>query len=106
MKNLKDYFLKAQREGFAIPQFNFSDFTQVKGIVDAAVKLKSPIILATSEGEAKFFGLQEAVAIRNVLRKKTGLPIFLNLDHGKSFSPSGGSPEGRKCGMSAYGRQV
>jgi len=84
-KNLKYYLQKAQREGFAIGQFNFSDFTQVKGIVAAALEVKSPIILGTSEGESKFFGLEEAVALRNVLRKKTGLPIFLNLDHGKSF---------------------
>jgi len=86
MKNLKYYFKKAYKEHFAIGQFNFSDFSQVKGIVEAAKNLKSPIILGTSEGESKFVGLQEAVAMRNVLRKKTGLPIFLNLDHGKSYA--------------------
>ncbi len=85
MKTLKYYFKKAQKEKFAIGQFNFSTFEQVKGIVEAAKMLKSPIILGTSEGESKFVGLQEAVAVRNVLRKKTGLPIFLNLDHGKSY---------------------
>ena len=31
MKNLKYYFEKAEKEEFAIPQFNFSDFSQVKG---------------------------------------------------------------------------
>ncbi|MCX6718401.1 MAG: class II fructose-bisphosphate aldolase family protein [Candidatus Staskawiczbacteria bacterium] len=85
MKNIRFYLEKAQKEKFAIGQFNFSDFTQVKAIVASAQNLKSPVILGTSEGESKFFGLEEAVAIRNVLRKKTGLPIFLNLDHGKSF---------------------
>jgi fructose-bisphosphate aldolase class II len=85
MRNLKSYFQKAHDEKFAIGQFNFSDFTQVKGIVAVAEKLKSPVILGTSEGESKFFGIEEAVAIRNVLRKRTGLPIFLNLDHGKSY---------------------
>ncbi|OGZ64753.1 MAG: hypothetical protein A3A98_02060 [Candidatus Staskawiczbacteria bacterium RIFCSPLOWO2_01_FULL_40_39] len=85
MKPLKYYFKKAYKEKFAIGQFNFSTFEQVKGIVAAAQNLKSPIILGTSEGESKFVGLQEAVALRNVLRNKTGLPIFLNLDHGKSF---------------------
>ncbi len=85
MKNIKYYLEKAQKEKFAIAQFNFSDFTQVKGIVAGAVKANSPIILGTSEGESKFFGLEEAVALRNVLRKRTNLPIFLNLDHGHSF---------------------
>ncbi|MDO8486513.1 MAG: class II fructose-bisphosphate aldolase [Candidatus Staskawiczbacteria bacterium] len=85
MKTLKYYFQKAYKEKWAIGQFNFSDFSQVKGIVSAAKNLNSPIILGTSEGESKFVGLHQAVAIRNVLRKETGLPIFLNLDHGKSF---------------------
>lgn len=85
MKPLKHYLQKAHKEKWVIGQFNFSDFSQVKGIVQAAQNLKSPIILGTSEGESKFVGLQEAVAMRDVLRKKTGLPIFLNLDHGKSF---------------------
>lgn len=85
MKNLKYYFQKAHKEKFAIPQFNFSDFTQLKGIVAKCAELKSPIILGTSEGESKFFGIEEAVALRDVLRKKTNMPIFLNLDHGKDL---------------------
>src|SRR3989344_3647143 len=85
MKTLKYYFKKAKKEKWAIGQFNFSTFEQVKGIVAASKNLKAPIILGTSEGESKFVGLQEAVAMRDALRKKTGLPIFLNLDHGKSF---------------------
>ena len=84
MKNLKYYLKKAYTEHFAIGQFNFSTFEQVKGIVEAARAARAPLILGTSEGESKFVGLEEAVALRNVLRNKTGLPIFLNLDHGKS----------------------
>ncbi len=91
MKDLKYYFNKAQKEKWAIGQFNFSDFTQLKAIVGVAKKMNSPVILGTSEGESKFFGLEEAIALRNVLRKTLRLssgqelPIFLNLDHGKSF---------------------
>lgn len=84
MKNLKYYLKKAQKEKFAIGQFNFSDWSQVRGIVAAASALRAPIILGTSEGESRFVGLKEAVAMRDALRAKTGLPIFLNLDHGKS----------------------
>ena len=85
MKTLKYYFKKAQKEGWAMPQFNFSDFSQMKAIVEKCAELKSPVILGTSEGESKFFGIQEAVALRNLLRNKLRNPIFLNLDHGKSF---------------------
>jgi fructose-bisphosphate aldolase, class II len=85
VKTIKYYLSKAQREKWAIGQFNFSDFTQMKAVAAIAQKMKSPVILGTSEGESKFFGLEDAVALRNVLRRKTGLPIFLNLDHGHSF---------------------
>ena len=85
MKTLKYYLEKAEREKWAVPQFNFSDFTQLKGIAEKCAELKSPAILGTSEGESRFFGLEEAVALRNVLRKKHNLPLFLNLDHGKSL---------------------
>jgi len=82
---LLDYFKKAQKEHWAIGQFNFSTLSQLKGIIEAAKKMKSPIILGTSEGESKFLGLEQAAALKSVFQKETGLPIFLNLDHGKSF---------------------
>jgi fructose-bisphosphate aldolase class II len=85
MQNLKYYFKKAQKERWAVPQFNFSDYTQLKGIANKCSQMRSPFILGTSEGESGFFGLQEAVALRNTLRNKLHTPIFLNLDHGKSF---------------------
>ncbi len=85
MTNIKKYLEKAQEEKWAMGQFNFSDFTQMKAVCEAAVTAKSPVILGTSEGESRFFGLQEAVALRDVFKKKLGLPAFLNLDHGKSF---------------------
>lgn len=84
-KNLKYYFTKAQKEKWALGQFNFSTDSQLKGIIAAAEKLKSPVILGTSEGESIFFGLEEAAAMRNVFRKQARPPVFLNLDHGKSL---------------------
>lgn len=83
--NLKDYFKKAQREHWAIGQFNFSTLSQLKGIIGAAKKMRAPIILGTSEGESKFLGLEQAAALKNVFQKETDLAVFLNLDHGKSF---------------------
>ena len=71
-KNIKYYLEKARKEKFAIGQYNFSDFTQMKAIIAAGQNMKSPIILGTSEGESNFFGLEEAVALRDVLRKRTG----------------------------------
>ena len=83
--NLQDCLKNAQKEAFAIGQFNFSTLSQLRGIIEAAKQMKSPVILGTSEGESKFLGLKQIVNLRDFFRRETGLPIFLNLDHGKSF---------------------
>ena len=87
MKNNKAFsiFKKAYKENYAIGQFNFSVKEQASGIIKAAKETKSSIILGTSEGESKFLGLKTAVAIKKILEEKLKFPIFLNLDHGKSF---------------------
>jgi len=83
--SLKYFLQKAQKEKWAIGQFNFSTPEQLDAIVLAAKKAKAPVILGTSEGEAKFFGLEKAVILRNYYRKIFPY-IYLNLDHGKDIN--------------------
>jgi len=82
---LKDYFKKAKTQKWAIGQFNFSTLEQLRGIFEAAKVKNSPIILGTSEGESGFLGREEIVALVRILKKKYGIPAFLNLDHGKDL---------------------
>ncbi len=82
---LKDYLKKAQKQKFAIGQFNFSTLEQLKGILAAAQKMKSPVILGTSEGESKFLGLKEILALVEISKMKYNVSAFLNLDHGKDL---------------------
>ena len=77
---LKKYVKKARKEKWAIGQFNFSTLDQLKAIVNASQKLKAPVILGTSKGEASFFGIEEAAMLVSFYKKKTS--VFLNLDHG------------------------
>ena len=86
VKNLKYYFKKAKKEKWVIGQFNFSNLEQLQAILLAAQNKKSPVIVGTSEGESQFIGLKQAVALVGSFREETKLPIFLNLDHGKSLS--------------------
>lgn len=83
---LKDYLKKAQTEKFAVGQFNFSTLEQLRGILGAAEKMKSPVILGTSEGENKFLGLEEILALVEISRMKYKVSAFLNLDHGKDLN--------------------
>ena len=82
---LKDYLRRAQRQKFAIGQFNFSTVEQLRGILDAAERMKTPVILGTSEGESKFLGLKEILALVEISKMKYKVPVFLNLDHGKDL---------------------
>jgi len=82
---IKNYFEKSRKEKFAIGQFNISNFECFKAITQGALNLKSPVIIGTSEGESKFLGLRQIAAIVRSFREETGLPVFLNLDHGKTF---------------------
>ena len=85
-KKIKYKILKTAQNGkWAVGQFNISNLEALKGIFGAAKKLKSPVIIGTSEGESKFLGLREARALVSLLEEETGVPAILNLDHGKSL---------------------
>ena len=76
---------KAQKGKYAVGQFNVSTDEQLRAIVEVAKDLKSPIIIGTSEGERKFLGAKQAVALVKTWQEETNLPIILNADHCKSF---------------------
>lgn len=84
-RTLKYYYQRAKKEGWALPQFNFSTAEQLQGIVQAAVRLKAPLLVGTSEGDSGFLGKAQAVALVESYRKEARFPIFLNFDHGHSF---------------------
>lgn len=71
--------------GYAIGQFNVSNLEQIRAVCETGKKLKSPLILGTSEGEREFIGIQQIVAIVKSWQEEIGLPIILNADHSKSF---------------------
>src|SRR3989344_2902097 len=86
MKLLKDYLREARSGGYALGHFNFSTEDVLRGIVEAARDSGAPaVMVGTSEGEADFFGMYEAVALVETIRKHYNFPVFLNADHFKSF---------------------
>lgn len=76
---------KAQKGKYAVGQFNASTDEQLRAIIEVAEDLKSPVIIGTSEGERKFIGVEQAVALVKSWQEETNLPIVLNADHCKTF---------------------
>ncbi|HXK41190.1 MAG TPA: class II fructose-bisphosphate aldolase [Candidatus Paceibacterota bacterium] len=84
--DLNEYLKQAQDGKYAIGHFNFATADVLRGIVQATQDAGAPaVMVGTSEGEADFIGLKEAVALVRALREEYGFPVFLNADHFKSF---------------------
>jgi len=84
-QSLKQILKQALEERWALAHFNVSDAVTLAGICEAAKELKSPLLIGTSEGERKFIGARQAVAMIKAYREEYKLPIFLNADHHKSI---------------------
>ena len=84
--SLNDYLKKARDGGYAIGHFNFATADVLRAIIEAAKETGAPcVMVGTSEGEADFIGLHEAVALVKALSEDYKFPVFLNADHFKSF---------------------
>ncbi|MAG12205.1 tagatose-bisphosphate aldolase [bacterium] len=82
---LREIIKEADKGKVAIGHFNISNLETLWGIFSAAKNLNVPVIIGTSEGERKFVGVKQAVALVRSLREEHDYPIFLNADHTYSF---------------------
>ena len=85
MMTLRECIKEAEEKKVAIGHFNISNLEGLHGIYQAAKKLSLPVIIGVSEGEEKFVGREEAVALIKTLRERDNYPIYLNADHHSSF---------------------
>lgn len=86
MENLNDYLKQAKEGRYAIGHFNFATEDVLKGVVEASRDNGALcVMVGTSEGEAGFVGMKEAVALVGAMREDFNYPVFLNADHFKSF---------------------
>src|SRR3990167_4169376 len=80
----KDWFEKAQSEGWAIGAFNVDNMDIFKAVCLAGKNKKSPVMLEFSQGEVDYFGLKNIVDLIVNAREEYKIPILLNLDHAKN----------------------
>ena len=79
--DLKLLLEEADKKGFAIPAFNYSDVWEMLAIIDAAVEENAPVIIATNAQVAKtltipYLGAQGISVINNA-----PIPVVHHLDH-------------------------
>ena len=81
----KEMFEKSMKEGFAIGAFNINNMEIIQGIVDAAQKQNSPVILQASSGAIKYARVKYLMKMVEAAVEETSIPIAIHLDHGADF---------------------
>lgn len=76
---------KAKAGGYAIGAFNVSTLEAIKGVLDAARELDSPVIIETSEKEMKYVGAELVADVVRDLAGDLDIPVAIHLDHGQSL---------------------
>lgn len=84
LMNMKNLLAVANKNNFAVPAFNISDYAMLNGIMEAAGEKKSPVIIAIHPDELSHIGV-EAVTAMTQKAHKAAVPVCIHLDHGASF---------------------
>ncbi|MCD7980162.1 MAG: class II fructose-1,6-bisphosphate aldolase [Fusobacterium sp.] len=87
LSNTKEMFAKANKEGYAVPAFNFNNMEMALAIVEACAEIGSPVILQCSKGALNYMGadvvpLLAKAAVDRARNMGSDIPVALHLDHG------------------------
>lgn len=85
LASTKDLLSKAYRNKYAVGAFNVNNLEAIQATISAAEKLKSPVILQTSEGAIKYAGMNVLSSLIKAIAEESKIPIALHLDHGKDM---------------------
>lgn len=77
----REMLKRAQEGGYAVPAFNIHNLETLQVVAQAASELRSPIIIAGTEGTYKYAGAEFLVDICKRAAVEYDLPIALHLDH-------------------------
>src|SRR3989344_5415924 len=80
MQTLREVIKKMAGKRIALGHFNVSDSNQYNAVLTAAASVKISVVIGVSEGERKFFGVENIAALVRVAREK-GASVYLNADH-------------------------
>lgn len=84
LMNMRDILAVANKNNFAVPAFNISDYSMMNGIFEASEEKQAPVIIAIHPDELSHIGLE---MVKSIIEKanKTMIPVCIHLDHGSSF---------------------
>lgn len=85
LANLNDVLLPARRGAYAVGLFNAVNLELARGIVGAAEKTGSPVIIGTAEVLLPFGPLEDLACFLVPMAKRAKVPVVVHFDHGLTF---------------------
>ena len=82
---LQDKYKELQSTSVALLATNFYNFETLEGVLQAAVRCNSPIILQLTRSSIEYMGLPLAFQMARTAIDHHGLKAWVHLDHGDSF---------------------
>lgn len=83
--NAKELIKDAKARHYAIGSFNVTDIEMVRGIVSAAEKENSPVIIQFAELHDNYVPLDVIGPVMINVAKKASVPVVVHYDHGVTF---------------------
>lgn len=78
---VENLFQNAEKNGYAIPHFNHSDFWDMSAIVEAAQEARIPIFLACLPKVIEAIGINKLGAMAKIVMEESNVPVIYHLDH-------------------------
>ncbi|MBU0536367.1 MAG: class II fructose-1,6-bisphosphate aldolase [Nanoarchaeota archaeon] len=73
---------KASKGKYAVGAFNINNMEFLQAAISAAENMKSPVMIATSQGAIKYAGMEYLKSMTYTAAELTKVPVCLHLDHG------------------------
>ena len=81
----KEMLLDAQKNGYAVGAFNVENMEMVQAVIEAAEKMKAPVIMQTTPSTVKYASTDYFYANAKAAAENAEIQAAIHLDHGSSF---------------------
>ena len=86
LANIKPFLEDAKVKKYALGCFNVFNIETLEGVIEAAVKKRSPIVIAVYEEHFKYSDLATFSNLVKDISDKVDIPVILHLDHAEEIS--------------------
>lgn len=83
--NMKDMLQHAYDHGYAVGGFDLVSLDFLQGIMEAAERAQSPVILSLAESHYEYFDFELIMPAVETAAKRASVPVAIHLDHGASL---------------------